>query len=158
MSSTIWYSYVQAHGVSNVRHKSDRWIAELHLIRIVFVKPHDKSNSLLSYLVVVIFFCIWSHYTAMPPHTPPPRRAVTTKNSLLQCSGCKVISLLSSESAMSVKAPHCASWLWFSGVIYHRQLSNLNKGLISGWTDWAPDYYKRRSTFCCFFLDAITFM
>ena len=73
MSSTKWYSYVQAHGVSNLRLKSNRWITEPHLIQIIFVKPHDKSNSLLSYLVVVIFFSILSHYTGMPPHTPPPR-------------------------------------------------------------------------------------
>jgi len=81
MSSTIWYSYVQAHGVSNMRLKSDRWITEPHLIQILFVKPHNKSNSLLSYLVVVIFFCIWSHYTAMPPHTPPPRRILIIRQS-----------------------------------------------------------------------------
>ena len=49
---------------------------------------------------------------------------------------------------MSVKAPHCAAWLWFSGVIYHWELSNSNTGPISGWTD--SDYYKWRSTLCCF--------
>ena len=164
MSSTIWYSYVQAHGVSNLRLKSDRWITEPHLIQIVFVKPHDKSNSLLSYLVVVIFFftirpftlhCYASSYSPSPPHIN--HSAVITNNSSLQCSVCEVILLLSSESAMSVNAPHWATWLWLSGVIYHRELSNSKTGPISGWTDWAPDYYKWRYILL-FLLDAITFM
>jgi hypothetical protein len=159
MSSTIWYSYVQAHGVSNVRLKSGTWITEPHLIQIIFVKPHDKSNSQVSYLVVVIFFftirpftlhCYASSYSPSPPHIN--HSAVTTNKSYLQCSGCKVISSLSSESATSVKSPHWAAWLWFSGVIYHRELSNSKTGPISGWTDWAADYYKRWSTFCCFYL------
>ena len=64
-----------------MRHKSNRWITEPHLIQIVFLKPHDKSNSLLLFRVVVIFFCMWSHYTAMPPHTPPPRRILIIQQS-----------------------------------------------------------------------------
>ena len=158
MSNTIWYSYVQAHDVSNVRLKFDTWITEPHVIQILFVKPLDKSNSLLSYLVVVIFFftirpftlhCYASSYSPSPPHIN--HSAVTTNNSSLQCSGCKVISsLCSDKSATSVKTPHCAIRSWLSGVIYHRELSNSKTSPISGWTDWAPDYYQRWSTFCCF--------
>ena len=110
---------------------------------------HILLWSFFSSLSPFTLHCYASSYPPSPPHFN--HSAVTTNNSSLQCSGCKVISSLSSESATSVKAPHWAARLWFSGVIYHWELSNSKTNPISWWTDWAADYYKRRSTFCCFF-------
>ena len=121
----------------------------IHLIQIVFVKPHDKSNSLLSYLVVAFFFCMWSHYTAMPPHTPPPRHILIIRQSP------PITPLYNAWDVRSYRRCLLSQQHLLRHLIGLLGCDFLVSFTIENYPTRRQvrflDYYKWRSTFCCFF-------